>query len=78
MGCQGGEPNARSQSINDQFEAQVGSDNPPTVTQQASYARQINDQALFKAAQRIQDRAVIRTGELLIEIVAEKGGQAEN
>lgn len=44
----------------------------------ASYARQMNDDALFKAAQRIQDRAMIRTGELLREIEAEQPGRPKN
>jgi hypothetical protein len=38
----------------------------------ASYARQMKDDALFKAARRIQDRAMIRSGELLLELEAEK------
>lgn len=41
----------------------------------ASYARQMKDDALFKAARRIQDRAMIRSGELLLELEAEKAGR---
>lgn len=43
----------------------------------ASYARQMRDEGLLKAAQRIQDRAMIRTGELLMEIEAEKGKRSD-
>jgi hypothetical protein len=35
----------------------------------------MKDDALFKAARRIQDRAMIRSGELLQEIEAAKGGR---
>ncbi|MER8373699.1 hypothetical protein [Mesorhizobium sp. M1406] len=43
----------------------------------ASYARQMNDESLFRAARRIQDRAMIRSGELLAEIEAENGKRTD-
>jgi hypothetical protein len=41
----------------------------------ASYARQAKDDQLKKLAQRIQDRAVRRCGELLKQVPADKGGR---
>lgn len=39
----------------------------------ASYARQMRDDGMMKAAQRIQDRAMVRAGELLLDIESEQG-----
>jgi hypothetical protein len=44
----------------------------------ASYARQANDEALHRMADRIQARAIRRAGELLQEIEPSSGRQKEN